>query len=68
MGTKLTSNIVQSIRPLESKIVEVEQEEFSESSNTVTVEIELPKKLKAPKEIDFPKMNEVLKAEQLGLF
>ncbi len=68
IGTKLTSYIVQSIKPLDSKIVEKESEDSIEIGNEVTVEIELPKKLVAPEEIDFPKMNEVLKAEQLGLF
>ena len=68
MGTKLTPYLVQSIKPLESKIVEIEPAELSEVSNEVTVTIELPKKLVAPEEIDFPKMNEISKAEQLGLF
>lgn len=68
IGTKLTPYIVQSIKPLESKIVEKEPEDSAKSGNEVTVEIELPKKLVAPEEIEFPKMNEVLKAEQLGLF
>ena len=68
IGSKLSSYIVQSIKPLESKIVEKESEEVNSNSNEITVEIELPKKLVAPEEIEFPKMNEVLKAEQLGLF
>jgi topoisomerase IV subunit A len=68
LGTKLSSNIVQGIKPLESKIVEKEPEDANDKSNEVTVDIELPKKLVAPEEIDFPKMSEVVKAEQLGLF
>lgn len=68
IGSKLSSYIVQSIKPLDSKIVEKEPEEANGNSNEITVDIELPKKLVAPDEIEFPKMNEVLKAEQLGLF
>ena len=68
MGTKLTPNIVQTVKPLKSKIVEIEPKELSEGNNEITIEIELLKKLVAPEEIDFPKMNEVLNAEQLGLF
>jgi topoisomerase-4 subunit A len=68
MGSKLTPNIVQSIKPLESKIVETEADTNSEVGTENVIEIELPKKLVAPEEIEFPKLNEVLKAEQLGLF
>lgn len=68
MGSKLTPYIVQSIKPLESKIVEIIHTESSEMNTENVVEIELPKKLVAPEEIEFPKMNEVVNAEQLGLF
>ncbi len=68
MGSKLTPYIVQGIKPLNSKIVEKELEESSETNTDNVVEIELPKKLIAPEEIEFPKMNEVVNAEQLGLF
>ena len=68
IGSKLSSYLVQSIKPLESKIVEKEPEELNGDRNEITVEIELPKKLVAPEEIAFPKMNEIVNAEQLGLF
>ena len=68
IGSKLTPFLVQTIKPLESKIVEMEVEESSDTSNEIVIELELPKKLVAPEEIDFPKMNEIVNAEQLGLF
>ncbi|MDZ7898191.1 MAG: DNA gyrase/topoisomerase IV subunit A [Arcicella sp.] len=68
MGSKLTPHIVQNIKPLASKIVEIIETESSETNTDNVIEMELPKKLVAPEEIEFPKMNEVVNAEQLGLF
>jgi topoisomerase-4 subunit A len=67
MGTKLTTFKVQSIKPLEPRVVEVEQVETVENTDNV-VEIELPKKLVEPEEIDFPELTDVGTGEQLGLF
>lgn len=68
IGTKLTSYIVQDIKPLTSKIVEKEPEDLPEGGSKVTVEIELSNQLVTPEKIDLSKMNEVSKTEQLGLF
>ncbi|MEA5457462.1 DNA gyrase/topoisomerase IV subunit A [Arcicella sp. LKC2W] len=67
MGAKLTTFKVQSIKPLESRIVEVEAIEVQENTENV-VEIELPKKLIEPEEIEFPELTDVGTGEQLGLF
>jgi topoisomerase IV subunit A len=68
MGSKLTNLLVQNVRPLESRIVEPEMSESSGEENAVIVNIELPKKLVAPEEIEFPELNDVGTGEQLGLF
>lgn len=67
MGTKLTTFKVLSIKPLEPRVVEIELPEITENTENV-VEIELPKKLIEPEEIDFPEMTDVGTGEQLGLF
>ncbi len=67
MGVKLTTFKVQSIKPLEPRVVEMELVEAPENTENV-VEMELPKKLVEPEEIDFPEMIDVGTGEQLGLF
>lgn len=67
MGVKLTTFKVQSIKPLEPRVVEMELVETSENTENV-VEMELPKKLVEPEEIDFPEMTDIGTGEQLGLF
>lgn len=67
MGAKLTTFKILSIKPLESRVVEIEQVESIENTENV-VEIELPKKLVEPEEIDFPELTDVGTGEQLGLF
>ncbi len=68
MGSKLTTQIVQNIKQLESRVIEPEPSDSSESENAVVVEMELPMKLTAPEEIDFPEMSDAGTGEQLGLF
>ena len=68
IGSKLTTQIVQLVKPLASRIIESEINESIESKTAVVVKIELPKKLVAPKEIEFPELNDVITGEQLGLF
>ena len=68
MGSKLTTYIVQNIKQLASRIIEPEPSQASESKNAVVVEMELPKKLIAPEEIDFPELSDAGTGEQLGLF
>lgn len=67
MGAKLTTFKVLSIKPLEPRVVEIEQVETIENTENV-IEIELPKKLVEPEEIDFPELTDVGTGEQLGLF
>ncbi|MCU0470006.1 MAG: DNA gyrase/topoisomerase IV subunit A [Arcicella sp.] len=68
IGSKLTTYKVQHIKQLESRIVETDANEEEAVNNENVVEIELPKKLTPPEEIEFPEMNEVGTGEQLGLF
>ena len=68
IGSKLTTQIVQHIKPLASRIIESEINESIESETAVVVKIELPKKLVAPKEIEFSELSDVITGEQLGLF
>ena len=68
MGSKLTTLIVQHIRPLASRIIEPEIDESIKSGAAVVVELELPKKLVAPNEIEFPELSDAGTGEQLGLF
>jgi len=68
MGSKLTTHIVQHIKPLASRIIEPEINESIEYETAIVVEIELPKKLIAPKEIEFSELSDAGTGEQLGLF
>ena len=68
MGSKLTTLIVQQIKPLASRIIEPEINESIKSGTAIVVEIELPKKLVAPDEIEFPELSDAGTGEQLGLF
>jgi len=68
MGSKLTTHIVQHIKPLASRIIEPEINESIEYETAIVVEIELPKKLIAPKEIEFSELSDAGTGKQLGLF
>jgi topoisomerase-4 subunit A len=68
IGSKLTTNIVQNIKQLASRIIEPEITESSNAENATVIEMELPKKLVAPEEMDFPELSDVGTGEQLGLF
>ncbi|MBP6386546.1 MAG: DNA gyrase/topoisomerase IV subunit A [Pseudarcicella sp.] len=70
MGSKLTSNKVEKIVPLEPSISEEPEEGDAENENTISQTMELPSnsKLIPPDEQDFPESGDKIVGEQLGLF
>lgn len=68
-GSKLTPYKVQFIKPLASKVVEIEtSSDEPEGANAIVVNIPVADKLTPPEEIEFPDTVDSSTGEQLGLF
>jgi topoisomerase-4 subunit A len=68
-GSKLTPYKVQLIKPLASKVVEIEtSSDEPEGANAIVVNIPVADKLTPPEEIEFPDTVDSSTGEQLGLF
>jgi topoisomerase-4 subunit A len=68
-GSKLTPYKVQLIKPLASKVVEIEtSSDEPEGANAIVVNIPVADKLIPPEEIEFPDTVDSSTGEQLGLF